>query len=531
MKSSLQSTSVVENDNHLTDAEAFFNRRIMEFMKKRVALMEKVLNAEYHLDDQDIPANRSNGGVQLGEGPKTSYQKPQPTFVPYPTPLTPEEVLGRALDNDPKRLKVPAYYNEVVFVSPFAKLCSMISENRLDAFQTFAGNKSTGIRLRSHSSTAVGSKLYVFGGTDGTSPLDNLFVLDTATNTWGKPDVFGDVPAPREGHSTSLIGDNLFVFGGCGKSSDPSQEEYYNDLHVLNTSNILLSFLILLSGRRFQPLESRLFLGISIPALPRRTVSLSWVARMVKQWHGRRDADKSLVSSHGGICGKPSTSPIFPCQTHATEFQAHVQPLGKKMFEARESDIFNYRYTLEASIDGKLFRGLLFSYKPGFAQAVQSYILSYSLTPGRKTSQEETTGRPKGRSKGQTEQRGRNHFTFFIIFCKHGLEKHICEKIGEEKAARIIKQLVKTFKEIYLRGVVHQDLKLDNILSKLNIHDKVVISTFRTSKGATFRIHGQHLRKEILRCKQARTNQFQTSTSLMSMAGKYFSWLPRTTAE
>ncbi|EFJ04630.1 hypothetical protein SELMODRAFT_432230 [Selaginella moellendorffii] len=34
----------------------------------------------------------------------------------------------------------------------------------------------------SHSSTAVGSKLYVFGGTDGTSPLDNLFVLDNATS-------------------------------------------------------------------------------------------------------------------------------------------------------------------------------------------------------------------------------------------------------------------------------------------------------------------------------------------------------------
>ncbi|EFJ12105.1 hypothetical protein SELMODRAFT_425687 [Selaginella moellendorffii] len=81
----------------------------------------KSTNAEYHLDDQDITANHSNGGIEPGEGPKTSYQKPQPAFVPYPTPLTPEEVLGTALDNDPKRLKAPAYYNEVVFVSPFAK--------------------------------------------------------------------------------------------------------------------------------------------------------------------------------------------------------------------------------------------------------------------------------------------------------------------------------------------------------------------------------------------------------------------------
>ncbi|EFJ17452.1 hypothetical protein SELMODRAFT_421111 [Selaginella moellendorffii] len=62
----------------------------------------------------------------------------------------------------------------------------------------------------------------------------------------------------------------------------------------------------------------------------------------------QQDVDKSLVSSH-------------------REFQAHVQPLGEKMFEARESDVFNYGYTLEASIDGKLFCGLLFLYKPGFA--------------------------------------------------------------------------------------------------------------------------------------------------------------------
>ncbi|EFJ04464.1 hypothetical protein SELMODRAFT_432394 [Selaginella moellendorffii] len=242
-------------------------RRITEFVKKRVTLMEKVLNREYHLQPATVASS-------LARDQKNSYQKPQPTFVPYPTPLTPEEVQGTALDNYPKRLKVPAYYNEVVFVSPFAKLCSMISNNRLNAFQIYAGKKFASIRLcrcirqidvlcsemrrrlgvkgeeamvdgahdrdnvsdnegihtytwskpvikgthpsprDSHSSTAVGSKLYVFGGTDGTSPLNNLFVLDTATTTWGKPDVFGDVPAPREGHSTSLIGDNLFMFGG-----------------------------------------------------------------------------------------------------------------------------------------------------------------------------------------------------------------------------------------------------------------------------------------------------------------------------
>ncbi|EFJ04633.1 hypothetical protein SELMODRAFT_432234 [Selaginella moellendorffii] len=144
---------------------------------------------------------------------------------------TPEEVLGTALDNDPKRLKVPAYYNEVVFVSPFAELCLMISKNRLEAFQTYAGNKSAGICLhRAPRPSGLSSMCLV---------VLMEPVLDNAINTWGKPNVFGDVPAPREGHSASLIGDNLFVFGGCWKSSDPSEEEYYNDLHVLNTNTFV----------------------------------------------------------------------------------------------------------------------------------------------------------------------------------------------------------------------------------------------------------------------------------------------------
>ncbi|EFJ12080.1 hypothetical protein SELMODRAFT_425650 [Selaginella moellendorffii] len=416
----------------------------------------------------------------------------------------------------------------------------------------------------SHSSMAVGSKLYGFGGTDGTSPLDDLFVLDTATNTWGKPDVFGDVPAPREGHSASLIGDNLFVFGGCGKSSDPSEEEHYNDLHVLNTNTFVWKKIsttgvspiprdihtcssyknccvvmggenggnaylydihildtetmawreVKTTGAELMPRAGWLLLLLTLlltiwlpffcekmlrekdpsePKLPMRKE----LKRRRQEYRAtpfvldkQRDVDKSLVSSHG-------------------EFQAHVQPLGEKMFEARVSDVFNYGYTLEASIDGKLFHGLLFSYKPGFAQAVQSYILSYSLMPGRKTSQEETTGRPKGRS-GSSESTWRNPhsrgentsgwshpeerisawdvvagYTSSAVYAaaledlvgslmpgKFADFVHICEKIGEEKAARIIKQLVKTFKEIYLRGVVHQNLKLDNILSKLNMHDK-----------------------------------------------------------
>lgn len=69
----------------------------------------------------------------------------------------------------------------------------------------------------------------------------------TASNTWIVPAVTGEGPAAREGHSATLVDKRLFIFGGCGKSSNTQQEEYYNDLYILDTgysSGHLLNFLI-----------------------------------------------------------------------------------------------------------------------------------------------------------------------------------------------------------------------------------------------------------------------------------------------
>ncbi|PIN23839.1 Kelch repeat-containing protein [Handroanthus impetiginosus] len=85
----------------------------------------------------------------------------------------------------------------------------------------------------SHSCTTVGDNLFVFGGTDGRRPLDDLHILDTSSNTWILPSVRGNAPEPREGHSAALIGKRLFIFGGCGKSEN--SEVYYDDLYILNT--------------------------------------------------------------------------------------------------------------------------------------------------------------------------------------------------------------------------------------------------------------------------------------------------------
>ncbi|WCJ35825.1 Galactose oxidase/kelch repeat superfamily protein [Euphorbia peplus] len=91
----------------------------------------------------------------------------------------------------------------------------------------------------SHSCTAIGDKLYVFGGTDGMNPLKDLHVLDTSSHTWNSPPVRGEGPEAREGHSAALVGKRLFIFGGCGKSSSTGDEVYYNDLYILNTETLV----------------------------------------------------------------------------------------------------------------------------------------------------------------------------------------------------------------------------------------------------------------------------------------------------
>ncbi|XP_059640606.1 nitrile-specifier protein 5 isoform X2 [Cornus florida] len=91
----------------------------------------------------------------------------------------------------------------------------------------------------SHSCSAVGDNLFVFGGTDGMNPLKDLHILDTTSNTWISPSLRGDGPEAREGHSAALIGKRLFIFGGCGKSSNNYDEEHYDDLYILNTETFV----------------------------------------------------------------------------------------------------------------------------------------------------------------------------------------------------------------------------------------------------------------------------------------------------
>jgi N-acetylneuraminic acid mutarotase len=72
----------------------------------------------------------------------------------------------------------------------------------------------------SHSITAIGAKLYVFGGFDGARVLNDLYVFDTHAGLWSQLVHTGISPAARAGHSATALGTpaHLVVFGGANSS-------------------------------------------------------------------------------------------------------------------------------------------------------------------------------------------------------------------------------------------------------------------------------------------------------------------------
>jgi len=79
-----------------------------------------------------------------------------------------------------------------------------------------------------HTITSLNTKLFVFGGGDGTLYLNDLHVLDNETMSWSQVYVTGTTPAPRSRHTATLVGNKLYVIGGGDDS------RVYNDVYILD---------------------------------------------------------------------------------------------------------------------------------------------------------------------------------------------------------------------------------------------------------------------------------------------------------
>ena len=86
--------------------------------------------------------------------------------------------------------------------------------------------------LVGHSSTLIGSELFVFGGSDGKHDGNELHVFDCETHMWSMPSLEGRAPLARVGHSGTAVGSTkIYYFGGYG-----IRIGYVNETHVLDTA-------------------------------------------------------------------------------------------------------------------------------------------------------------------------------------------------------------------------------------------------------------------------------------------------------
>lgn len=101
--------------------------------------------------------------------------------------------------------------------------------------QAYVAGTSPAARSR-HTANLIGSRLFIFGGGDDTRVFNDVYILDTETMSWSRPAVKGNPPAARWGHTTTLIGDGkLLVFGG----HDGTQ--MLNDIHILDIMTLTWS--------------------------------------------------------------------------------------------------------------------------------------------------------------------------------------------------------------------------------------------------------------------------------------------------
>lgn len=83
--------------------------------------------------------------------------------------------------------------------------------------------------LRGHTANLIGNKIYLFGGYDGRGRSNDLYILNTDTNTWSHPVESENTPTGRQRHTACVIGTKqLFIFGGFDGN------KWLNDICILD---------------------------------------------------------------------------------------------------------------------------------------------------------------------------------------------------------------------------------------------------------------------------------------------------------
>ena len=81
---------------------------------------------------------------------------------------------------------------------------------------------------KNHVAWSDSDKVYIFGGNDNSTLLNDLWSYDLSTKSWSQLQPSGTPPDPRESTSAFKYNGDLYLIGGEGESSRMSDVWYYN---------------------------------------------------------------------------------------------------------------------------------------------------------------------------------------------------------------------------------------------------------------------------------------------------------------
>lgn len=239
----------------------------------------------------------------------------------------------------------------------------------------------------SHTCSSWKNKLIVLGGEDASDCyLSDVHMLDADTLTWRQITTSGQMLAPRAGHTTVALGSNLFVFGGFTDARN-----LYDDLHVLNVETGKWSrvspinkgpsarfsgagdcldeqkgILVFLGGcnKSLEALDDMYYLYTDMPVS-------NWLLQPRQESLLGKELKLSITDSKLEKCsGEPLTSDTSglsqPLDAHGygqavTKTSGSFYSDEEIAFEARVTGSHQHGYAIEATVKGKLLRGVLFS--------------------------------------------------------------------------------------------------------------------------------------------------------------------------
>eukprot|EP01130_Rhizamoeba_saxonica_P002538 TRINITY_DN12324_c0_g1_i1.p1 TRINITY_DN12324_c0_g1~~TRINITY_DN12324_c0_g1_i1.p1 ORF type:complete len:724 (-),score=162.75 TRINITY_DN12324_c0_g1_i1:29-2200(-) len=94
--------------------------------------------------------------------------------------------------------------------------------------------------LVNYSTTAIGNKVFIYGGSDGINgdTMDDGYLYNRKTDMWVSFRMKGDILPPMESHSATAVGDKyIYIFGGRSKLEEIDDYIYSNDLYIVNIKN------------------------------------------------------------------------------------------------------------------------------------------------------------------------------------------------------------------------------------------------------------------------------------------------------